>query len=235
MSITDNIATLHQQEEKIRSETLYIIETDTYLKVQLDLLQLALDMVLTLSTKHHNKNDDELTLQLLGIRSFNFASSSLKLALSGYHQPAFVLLRDTLETTFLIEYFSHYPEQIKIWRDSDNEKIKTQFKPATIRKELFKKDKIEGRAKIYALFSEYASHASPRGFVMTASNEISLIGPFSDKKLLKAFLEELAQRYVLFAMQFSQHFDNIGLELLAHKEVFLTNLDLLWSERARRK
>src|SRR3981189_3260146 len=45
-----------------------------------------------------------LTMQFLGIRLFNAAAVSLKLALSGYYQKAFVHVRDILETYFLVDY-----------------------------------------------------------------------------------------------------------------------------------
>jgi hypothetical protein len=61
-------------------------------------------------------NDDELTLQLLGIRLFNAAGAALKLALSGYYQKGFDARRDILETGFLVDYLTTFPEKIAEWK-----------------------------------------------------------------------------------------------------------------------
>jgi len=43
---------------------------------------------------HLHGSENELTLQYLGIRLFNAAGASIKLALSGYYQKAFGTRRD---------------------------------------------------------------------------------------------------------------------------------------------
>ena len=49
--------------------------------------------------------DDGLTIQLFGIRLFNASASALALMLAGYYQNSLTLLRDLLETGFLLHYF----------------------------------------------------------------------------------------------------------------------------------
>ena len=49
---------------------------------------------------------DSVTIQLLGIRLFNASASALALMLMGYYQNSVTMLRDLLETGFLIDYFA---------------------------------------------------------------------------------------------------------------------------------
>ena len=63
----------------------------------------AMNALLAFTREHVNKSDDELTIQFLGIRVLNSAAVSIKLALSGYYQAAFVHVRDILETSFLLD------------------------------------------------------------------------------------------------------------------------------------
>jgi hypothetical protein len=56
---------------------------------------------------YKSESKDELTMQLLGIRLFNAAGASIKLALSGYYQKAFGQVRDILETAFFARLLCH--------------------------------------------------------------------------------------------------------------------------------
>jgi hypothetical protein len=58
---------------------------------------------------HVHGSENELTLQYLGIRLFNAAGASVKLALSGYYQKAFDQVRDVIETYFLVDYLCNRP------------------------------------------------------------------------------------------------------------------------------
>jgi hypothetical protein len=60
---------------------------------------------------HAHGSENELTLQYLGIRLFNAAGASLKLALSGYYQKAFDQVRDVIETYFLVDYLVEVPRE----------------------------------------------------------------------------------------------------------------------------
>jgi hypothetical protein len=123
--------------------------------------------------------DDELTMQFLGIRLFNAAAASVKLALSGYYQKAFVHLRDILETYFLVDYLRSNPAQIAAWKNADNRTLRRDFSPMRIREALDKRDgyATQGRKKFYELVSQYASHATYRGFQLTAQRKLGQIGP----------------------------------------------------------
>jgi hypothetical protein len=49
----------------------------------------AMNAIYAFTHDHEHGSDNELTLQYLGIRLFNAAGASVKLALSGYYQKAF--------------------------------------------------------------------------------------------------------------------------------------------------
>ena len=78
---------------------------------------------------HVHGSEDELTLQYLGIRMFNAGGASIKLALSGYYQKAFHHVRDVLETSFLVDYLSTYPEKIDKWRRADKKTSDCALRP----------------------------------------------------------------------------------------------------------
>ena len=102
---------------------------------------------------HVHGSEDELTLQYLGIRMFNAGGASIKLALSGYYQKAFHHVRDVLETSFLVDYLSTYPEKIDKWRRADKKTRIVHFGPGVIRNALDKRDDCMSgeRTRIYGL------------------------------------------------------------------------------------
>ena len=84
---TDNLHSLHQHEEMLRGMSLDIIKADATLSEQWALVSEAMNVIYAFAHDHPHHSDDELTLQLLGIRLFNAAGASIKLALSGYYTP----------------------------------------------------------------------------------------------------------------------------------------------------
>jgi hypothetical protein len=76
------------------------------LREHFELIGEAMNVIYAFSHDHAHGSDNELTLQMLGIRLFNAAGASVKLALSGYYQKAFDQVRDILETYFLVDYLT---------------------------------------------------------------------------------------------------------------------------------
>jgi len=89
MDATDNLHSLHQHEEEVRTKSLDGINARADLRDHLRIISEAMNVIYAFSHDYEHQSDDEMTLQLLGIRLFNAACSALKLALSGYHQKAF--------------------------------------------------------------------------------------------------------------------------------------------------
>jgi hypothetical protein len=111
MAHLDNLKTLQEHEEKLRAESLAIVDKSENLKENFRVVHEAMNIIYGFTHDHPHRSDDELTLQLLGIRLFNASAASVKLALSGYYQIAFAQLRDIVETYFLLDYFGTNKEK----------------------------------------------------------------------------------------------------------------------------
>lgn len=195
--IKDNLAMLHAHEERLRAESLALIAARSDLADHLNLVREAMNVIFAFTQEHVHNSDDELTMQFLGIRLFNGAAVSLKLALSGYYQKAFVHVRDILETYFLADFLRSNPDKIVVWKNASKKQRLTDFSPRKIREGLDKRDNYVENARKFAydLISENASHATYRGFHLTTQDGLGQIGPFLDEQKLQAWLEEMAKRF----------------------------------------
>lgn len=198
MPIPENLISLHQGEEEGRQKSLSVIAADRDLQTHLFLIERSMDLIEYFSRRYKNENDDQLTIQLLGIRLFNGAASAIKLLLSGYYQTSALQQRDLLETIFLIDYFSTYREQISVWRTSDEKTRMKSFKPVNIRKALDERDGFTERKReaAYDLLCRLAGHATFDGFRMLTPipGGDAHCGPFIEPTALKAVTEELAKK-----------------------------------------
>jgi hypothetical protein len=194
---TNNLHSLHKHEEELRTKSLEVINARADLREHFELIGEAMNVIYAFSHDHTHGSDNELTLQMLGIRLFNAAGASVKLALSGYYQKAFDQARDILETYFLVDYLTTNPEKIGEWKAADKRVRLAHFGPGIIRNMLDKRDgyKTGARKAIYDLISEHASHASYPGFsLVTDAQNLGQVGPFFDDNKLAAWLQELTLR-----------------------------------------
>lgn len=136
----ENLMTLHAHEETLRAGSLAIIDKSATLKEHFGVVHEAMNIVYGLTHDHLHRSDDELTLQMLGIRLFNASTVSVKLALSGYYQIAFAQLRDVVETYFLLDYFGTNKDKIAVWKMADKRQLKRKFGPNEIRDALDARD-----------------------------------------------------------------------------------------------
>jgi hypothetical protein len=166
VDVTENLHSLHRHEEELRAKSLEAINARADLREHFALIGEGMNVIYAFSHDHEDANEDELTCQFLGIRLFNAAGVALKLALSGYYQKAFDALRDILETCFLVDYLTIFPEKIAEWKAADKRARIAHFGPGIIRNALDKRDGFTSgeRKRIYDLLSEHASHASYPGF-----------------------------------------------------------------------
>ena len=118
--LPDKLKNLSKGEEKIKSDSIILLKSDAILDRRLTAYELAMDTVYSLVKDHKNINDDELTIQYVGIRLFNALSVSLRLMLSGYYQISFAIQRDIIEMYFLLDYFLYSPGKIAEWKNSGN-------------------------------------------------------------------------------------------------------------------
>lgn len=151
----------------------------------------------------YQENDDQLTVKYLGSRIFNFGITSYRSILSGYYQVGFSLMREFVESNFLVDYFQTDKSEITRWKNASNKTLKNEFSPNKLYTKLDKRDKFTGeeRKRQYQLFCEYAAHASYGGFKLL-TNDDNLIETgffFNSNKLLNG-IAELSRRYGLVVL-----------------------------------
>lgn len=230
--LQDNFESIHKYEEEIRTKSILFINSNPALKDHMDLIYESLDMIYTFSFVHKNNNDDELTIQFLGIRLFNSIVSSIKLFLSGYYQVALMVMRDILETGYLVDYFTIDKSKISHWKASSNEERKKEYSPAVIRKALDERSGLKGekRREKYQSICEYASHPTYQGNKLISTNGLGQIGPFIDEKALKAVVEELVMQLSYTTIIFTEHFKN-SLANILKVEVDYLDKNKHWFEK----
>lgn len=201
-----NFLRLHKGEESIRDLSIKAIESDADLVYYVQMIEKVMDILYTFIMCHIHENEDELALQCLGIRLFNSSASALKLSLSGYYQNSAQLLRDLLETTFLLDYFQTDKTLIGVWRACKENERSKEFAPAKIRKALDQRDGFTERKREahYKLLCNMAAHPSQEGFRMLVSEPggNASCRPFFELKTLQAVLGD----FVKISMQFGEIF-----------------------------
>ena len=221
-----NLMTLHAEEERIRAETLAHIERTEELKDHLYIIGEAMNIFWGLTHDHPHKDDDDLTIQFIGIRLFNSTAASIKLAFSGFYQNAFQHLRDILETYFLLDYLRSNPDKLSVWKAADRKQLMKDFGPAAIRAALDRRDGLneQKRKAIYDLISAHATHVTYRGFRLTTKNQLGEVGPFFSEDNLLAWMQEAAKMLTHAAFIYGRHFEGLSLALLRVKEKYLEDL-----------
>jgi hypothetical protein len=173
------------------------IEGNASLSEHVALVQDSLNLIFDFTTLHKASSDDELTVQLLGIRLFNACVSSLKLGLGGYYQTAFNVHRDLVETSFLLDFFTIDRARIEVWRKSTRQERLKNFSPRVIREGLNSRDGNAGKTKrdaVYEALCELGTHPTYGGAKLIAPQRLARIGPFFDAELLELLINELALR-----------------------------------------
>lgn len=222
----------HDHEEKLRAESMALIQADPELSKRLAAIEKAMVVIFGYTLEHTSRSDDEAAMQMLGIRLFNAAASSVKLALSGYYQTAFQQARDIMETGFLLDYFRTSPEKIAVWKAADRATRRKLFDPVQIRKALDERDDDteRRRAAEYSKLSELASHATWRGFRLTARQGFGELGPFVEAINLKAWLHEMVLRLGPSAVMYANQFPDADPKLVRFFQEFGTELVLEFKE-----
>ncbi|MCP3411658.1 hypothetical protein [Bradyrhizobium sp. CCGB01] len=227
MQPIDNLTTLHLEEERLRGEHLALTAANEELTDHTHMIREAMNMLWAFTHDYTQKNEDELTMQFLGIRLFNAAASSIKLAHSGYYQNAFSALRDFLETFFLVDFLVSNPEKVNEWRSANAKALRNEFGPAAVREALDKRDgfKEKKRKQLYDLISHHATHATPSGFAMTVKDALGEIGPFYRPESFVAWTQEAVKMTCNSGIVFGAFFKEVGLPLLKTKEHYIGELE----------
>jgi hypothetical protein len=191
-SFPENLVRLHRGEEQLRQKALDVLSNDHRLQQHPTIIECVMDLI-DMLRQYETDEENMKVVQILGMRVFNAFAVSVKLTLSGYSQNAALVLRDILETYFLIDLFSTAPEKIEQWRNTDRKTRLKEFKPIKVRELLDERDGFTElkRAAHYELFSELAGHASMQSVAMLRPQGMEAqIGPFIDPTALEAVLSE---------------------------------------------
>lgn len=195
-AIPENIENLHEGEEELRLKAVGLVEGDERLRLHLTIVERAMDLA-DLLRQFETDDEDLKVIQILGMRMFNAFGASLKLALSGYNQNSALIMRDILETVFLVNLFGGEPKLIERWRLADKKARMKQFSPLKVREALDARDGFTSlkRAEMYELFSELAGHPTMKSAWMMRPQKDgdAVIGPFIEKTALEAVLSEMGR------------------------------------------
>lgn len=227
----ENFTTLHKGEEQVRALSIQAIENNPDLHLHVAVVEKSADFVLFLFTATH-RDEDDLTIRLLGIRLFNGMSAALKMLLSGYYQVAALQIRDLIKTLFLLDLLQTDKALISQWRNADEDTRWKRFSPAKVRKALDTRDSLIGkrRGKLYALFSNLAGHPNPAGFALLRLADGSHhCGPFFEASRLDATLSELAQAALQAGTNFGSFFHEPSTDVFSARVSFWEHLNL-WFE-----
>jgi hypothetical protein len=194
--IPNNLENLHSREESLRDKTIQIVAGNKDLKLHLIVVERAMDLADVF--RQFETDDENLKVaQVLGMRTFNAFGASLKLAFSGYWQNSALILRDVLETVFLLDLFRGDRTLIEPWRFADKKARMKRFSPVKVRKALDTRDGLisKRRAKLYELFSELAGHPTMKSAWMMRPEKDgdAVIGPFVEATSASAVLTEMGR------------------------------------------
>lgn len=194
--LPENLDSLHRQEEQLREKALELVAQDDRLALHVAVTEQAMNLG-DLLRQFPTEDEDLKVIQILGMRMFNAFGASLKLALSGYHQNAALILRDVLETVFLLDLFSGDRALIAKWRVADAKTLRREFSPAAVRKALDDRygHTARRREEQYKLFSELAGHPTMKSAWMMRPQKDgdAVIGPFIEKTSVEAVLSEMGR------------------------------------------
>src|SRR5215204_3928786 len=214
-------------EWRIEAQNNLTLHTEHDLRDHLLMINECFKALSELLRLYPHKSEDELIVLRLGVRVLNDAGASLKNARSGYYQPALALVRDMIETGFLLVLFKREPARIQAWTTATERVRKRDFGPAAVRKRL---DELDGhtqqvRQTVYSEFSIYAAHPHPRGFSVISPNDMTEIGPFPDRDRVKACVDELVRHFTNIVLGFLGHIPHEEAALAEIKARFLATLD----------
>lgn len=228
--LPQNLTNLHIAEELLRDKALDIVVKDERLKLHIAVVEAAMDLI-DVFRQFDTSDEDIKVIQVLGMRIFNALGAALKLSLSGYHQNSALILRDVLETTFLIDYFSSNQEKIKCWRSADKKIRMKEFSPVKIREALDARDGFteKKRHAMYELFSELASHPTMKSvFMMRPKIDGDAVsGPFMEATALEAVISEMGRLAIQVGEQTSLFFPKDPPHGILSRTAFF-NLKLRW-------
>lgn len=198
--LPEDIQRLHAEEEELRQKATKIVVNDERSILHLVAIERAMDMAYLLHL-FPTENEDLKLIQVLGMQLFNAFAASVKLSLSGYGQNSTLIMRNILETTFLLNLFGSDRGEIKRWRLADKKEQMKSFSPARVREAIDARDGFTSRKRAlhYQVLSELAGHPSMKSVLMMRPQKDgdAVIGPFVEEGPFNAVFSEIGKLAVL--------------------------------------
>ncbi|MGM5053296.1 hypothetical protein [Rhizobium sp. 862_C5_N1_2] len=208
-AVPANLENLHRGEEQLRDKALAIIASDVRLQLHLAFIEAAMDLA-DIFRQFDTEDEDLKVAQVLGMRTFNAFGASLKLTFTGYHQISALILRDVLETVFLLDLFASDRSLIERWRFADKKARMKQFSPVKVREALDDRDGFASkrRAEMYEMFSELAGHPTMKSDLMMRPQKHgdAVIGPFMEVAAFDAVVSEMGRLAIQVGEQINAFF-----------------------------
>lgn len=229
----ENLRKLHAAEEDLRLRGLGMVKGDEDLTRQIRLIETVMDFLQRYLNTHETTDPDEITVQHLGVRVFNAAAAALKLALGGYGQVSAGILRDILETTFLVDSFRTDRSRIAEWRNITEDKRGQAFGADAVRRYLDVRDKYTERRRrqAYMDLCRMGTHPTVQGFALLRAGDTGTPpGPFLASNILAATINELAKLMVEVGETFEAFLPNDGPSAIEAKTLLMEETGR-WLER----
>jgi hypothetical protein len=200
----------------------------------LRLVNAAINMIAAIPVDCEQHPPSELALFRLMIRLMNSAIGSLHLARGGLYQQSVALLRDVMETTFLLDLFASDSAELQRWIEMPAEEREKHFKPWKVRKKLDERDGFQQqkRKAAYRMLSSYGAHPTPEGFSVISPDNMTALGPFPSAPRFKALVEEAALRVTEGALTCLKHAGRARPDLHEKRDVFLPLVQWLMERRS---
>lgn len=188
--------TLPDREAAMRADALQIVRADARLLLLLQTVAQSMDLADCLR-RFGSDDEDEKVIRVLGMRTFNAFAASTNLALSGYGQNAVLLMRDILETVFVLGLFSYEKDLIEQWRYADDKTLRALFSPVKVRQclETHVADTDNKRQNMYKFYSQIAVHPNMKSAILMRSEPEgdAELGPLMTRERLGNILFELGR------------------------------------------
>ena len=220
-AIPENLRTFHAQEEFLRDRALELVAADRRLALHIGVVENAMNLA-DLLRQVPTEDEDMKVIHVLGMRTFKAFGASLKLALSGYGQNSALIMRDILETVFLLGLFCGDRTLIERWRFADDKTRRREFSPAAVRKALDERDGFQGRKReeMYRMFSELAAHPTMKSVYMMRPQKDGdvALGPVMGADSLQAVLSEMGRLAIQVGEVLDQFFPDTWADVVPARE-----------------
>jgi hypothetical protein len=234
MNFPEKLDLLHEGEEFIRAKSKETIEASDDLSHHLAMVVESMDLIDHFARHYRHTSDDQLVVQLLGIRVFNGTAAAIQNMSAGYYQDSVKQQRDLLEVSFLLDYFSANKATITEWKVSTEGERNKRFGAVVVRKALDDRDGFTERKREahYKLLCNLGAHASYQGFQMLqpVAGGDAHCGPYFAATALGPTLSELAKVVLGSATNFTVFFSPKDLADCEVKLRFMES-QALWFER----